>query len=87
MLIRAAQTQTVVTITSPQASTTITMAIPHINIPMECVHTILMITWIINTASQVVIRTILQGHSGKGVGEQVYTHIDMERLKEEINQL
>lgn len=32
-------------------------------------------------------RRKIQGHSGKGVGEQVYTHIDMQRLKEEINQL
>lgn len=32
-------------------------------------------------------RRKIQGHSGKGIGEQVYTHIDMERLKSEINQL
>ena len=32
-------------------------------------------------------RRKIQGHSGKGIGEQVYTHLDMERLKEEINQL
>lgn len=32
-------------------------------------------------------RRKIQGHSGKGIGEQVYTHIDMERLKEEINQI
>ena len=32
-------------------------------------------------------RRKIQGHSGQGIGEQVYTHIDMERLKEEINQL
>lgn len=32
-------------------------------------------------------RRKIQGHSGQGVGEQVYTHIDMARLKEEINQL
>ena len=32
-------------------------------------------------------RRKIQGHSGKGIGEQVYTHLDMEKLKEEINQL
>ena len=32
-------------------------------------------------------RRKIQGHSGKGIGEQVYTHIDMENLKTEINQL
>lgn len=32
-------------------------------------------------------RRKIQGHSGKGVGEQVYTHIDMENLKDEINRL
>ncbi len=32
-------------------------------------------------------RRKIQGHSGKGIGEQVYTHIDMENLKAEINQL
>jgi integrase len=32
-------------------------------------------------------RRRIQGHSGKGVGEQVYTHLDMQHLKEEINQL
>lgn len=32
-------------------------------------------------------RRKIQGHSGKGIGEQVYTHIDMQRLKDEINQL
>jgi integrase len=32
-------------------------------------------------------RRKIQGHSGKGVGEQVYTHIDMEKLRAEINQL
>lgn len=32
-------------------------------------------------------RRKIQGHSGQGIGEQVYTHLDMERLKEEINHL
>ena len=32
-------------------------------------------------------RRKIQGHSGKGIGEQVYTHIDMELLKAELNQL
>lgn len=32
-------------------------------------------------------RRKIQGHSGKGIGEQVYTHLDMEKLKEEINQM
>ena len=32
-------------------------------------------------------RRKIQGHSGQGVGEQVYTHIDMENLKDEINRL
>lgn len=34
-----------------------------------------------------VFRRKIQGHSGKGIGEQVYTHIDMENLKAEINRL
>ena len=32
-------------------------------------------------------RRKIQGHSGKGIGEQVYTHIDMEKLIEEIDKL
>ena len=32
-------------------------------------------------------RRRIQGHSGKGIGEQVYTHIDMENLKAELNRL
>jgi integrase len=32
-------------------------------------------------------RRKIQGHSGKGIGEQVYTHLDMEILKEEINRI
>lgn len=32
-------------------------------------------------------RRKIQGHSGKGIGEQVYTHLDMENLKAELNQL
>ena len=32
-------------------------------------------------------RRKIQGHSGKGIGEQVYTHIDMQMLKDEINKL
>lgn len=32
-------------------------------------------------------RRKIQGHSGKGIGEQVYTHIDMENLKAELNRL
>ena len=32
-------------------------------------------------------RRKIQGHSGKGVGEMVYTHFEMERLREEINKL
>ena len=32
-------------------------------------------------------RRRIQGHSGKGIGEQVYTHLDMEQLKAEINRL
>ena len=32
-------------------------------------------------------RRKIQGHSGQGIGEQVYTHIDMEKLKAELNQL
>lgn len=34
-----------------------------------------------------VFRRKIQGHSGQGIGEQVYTHIDMENLKAELNQL
>ena len=33
------------------------------------------------------VRRKIQGHSGKGIGEQVYTHIDMENLKAELNRL
>lgn len=32
-------------------------------------------------------RRRIQGHSGKGIGEQVYTHLDFETLKAELNKL
>ena len=32
-------------------------------------------------------RRKIQGHAGNGIGEQVYTHLDMEKLKDEINLL
>lgn len=32
-------------------------------------------------------RRKIQGHSGKGIGEIVYTHFEMEKLKEELNKL
>lgn len=32
-------------------------------------------------------RRKIQGHSGKGIGEQVYTHIEFEKLKNELNKL
>lgn len=32
-------------------------------------------------------RRKIQGHSGKGIGEQVYTHMEFEALKEELNKL
>ena len=32
-------------------------------------------------------RRKIQGHSGKGIGEMVYTHFDMQILKEELNKL
>ncbi len=32
-------------------------------------------------------RRKIQGHSGKGIGEFVYTHLDMEKLREELNKL
>ena len=32
-------------------------------------------------------RRKIQGHSGKGIGEIVYTHFDFEKLKEELNRL
>lgn len=32
-------------------------------------------------------RRKIQGHSGKGIGEIVYTHFELERLKEELNML
>lgn len=32
-------------------------------------------------------RRKIQGHSGKGVGEIVYTHFELEKLKEELNKL
>ena len=34
-----------------------------------------------------VFRRKIQGHSGKGIGEQVYTHIEFEKLRAEINML
>ena len=32
-------------------------------------------------------RRKIQGHSGKGIGEMVYTHFEFEKLKEELNKL
>jgi hypothetical protein len=32
-------------------------------------------------------RRKIQGHSGKGIGEIVYTHFELEKLKEELNRL
>ena len=32
-------------------------------------------------------RRKIQGHSGKGVGEMVYTHFELEKLREELNKL
>lgn len=32
-------------------------------------------------------RRKIQGHSGKGIGEQVYTHFEFERLRAELNKL
>ncbi len=32
-------------------------------------------------------RRKIQGHSGKGIGEIVYTHFDLEKLREEMNKL
>lgn len=32
-------------------------------------------------------RRKIQGHSGKGIGEMVYTHFEFEKLKEELNRL
>lgn len=32
-------------------------------------------------------RRKIQGHAGKGIGEIVYTHFDLQKLKEELNQL
>ena len=32
-------------------------------------------------------RRKIQGHSGKGIGEIVYTHFELEKLKEELNKL
>lgn len=34
-----------------------------------------------------VMRRKIQGHSGKGIGEIVYTHVEFEKLKEELNKL
>ncbi len=34
-----------------------------------------------------VFRRKIQGHSGKGIGEQVYTHLEFESLRKELNQL
>ena len=32
-------------------------------------------------------RRKIQGHSGKGIGEIVYTHFELEKLREELNKL
>ena len=32
-------------------------------------------------------RRKIQGHSGKGIGEMVYTHFELEKLKEELNMI
>jgi integrase len=32
-------------------------------------------------------RRKIQGHSGKGIGEIVYTHLDLVKLSEELNKL
>ena len=32
-------------------------------------------------------RRRIQGHSGKGIGEEVYTHFDLETLRDELNKL
>lgn len=32
-------------------------------------------------------RRKIQGHSGKGIGEMVYTHFDIEKMREELNKL
>lgn len=32
-------------------------------------------------------RRKIQGHSGKGIGEIVYTHFELKKLKEELNKL
>ena len=32
-------------------------------------------------------RRKIQGHSGRGIGEQVYAHISDEQLREELNKL
>jgi integrase len=32
-------------------------------------------------------RRRIQGHSGKGIGEMVYTHYDLQLLREELNKL
>ena len=32
-------------------------------------------------------RRKIQGHSGKGIGEIVYTHFELEKLREELNRL
>ena len=32
-------------------------------------------------------RRKIQGHSGKGIGEMVYTHFEFEKLREELNKL
>lgn len=32
-------------------------------------------------------RRKIQGHSGKGIGEMVYTHFELEKLREELNKL
>jgi integrase len=32
-------------------------------------------------------RRKIQGHSGQGIGEIVYTHFELEKLREELNKL
>lgn len=55
------------------------------HLPHDCRHTFASM-WADKQLNEQMRRKI-QGHTGKGVGEQVYTHIDIQRMIEEVNKL
>lgn len=55
------------------------------HLPYDCRHTFTSM-WAKKQLNESIRRKI-QGHSGKGIGDQVYTHYDIETLSAEINKL